>query len=144
MSAAGGLDGDLALAIGADLGGGGGGSLIFFFFLLTDAVQHVHQLNDGEQHHRNDEEIEDGHDEGTVLEGDVVDGKGQIAEITAENDADERGDDVGNQGIHDGLKGGADHDTDSHIHNVPSVNKISEFANDLFQWKQLLRDFLSL
>ena len=54
VGAADGLDGDLALAVGADLGGRLCGSLVLGFLL---AEQGVEGLQDQEQHECHDEEV---------------------------------------------------------------------------------------
>ena len=61
------LDGDLALAVGAFLGGG---LLRLFHGLL---VQHIDGLDGHEQHEGHDEEVDDGVEESTDADANIAD-----------------------------------------------------------------------
>ena len=121
-----GIDSDLALAIGAGLGGGLGGSLLNLLF--ADIVHSVHQFDDHKQHNSNDKEVDDGHNQGTIVERHIVNSEMQGAEILLEDDADQGRNQVGNQGIDDGFESSTDHDTDGHVDNIAAIDKGSELS----------------
>ena len=124
MGATSGINSNLTLAVGTNLSGRLSGS--FLFLLLTDIVQGVHQLDDAEQNDSDDEEVDDSHNQGAVLEDNAVNGKGQAAEILLKDDTDQGRNQVGNQGVNDGLECSTDHNTDGHVNNVAAIDKRSE------------------
>ena len=85
MGAADSLDSDLALAVGAFLGGG---LLRFFHGLL---VQHIDGLDGHEQHEGHDEEVDDGVEESTDADANIADLDDDIREIGVEEQADDGG-----------------------------------------------------
>ena len=83
MGAADSLDSDLALAVGAFLGGG---LLRLFHGLL---VQHIDGLDGHEQHEGHDEEVDDGVEESTDADANIADLDDDIREIGVEEQADD-------------------------------------------------------
>lgn len=125
-----GVNGNLALAEGADLSGGGDGG--FFDFLFAQAMQGIQNLNQGEQYNGNDKEVQDGHDESAILEHSTVDGKGQGAEILSHQDTDKGRNQIVDQGVYDSLERSADHDTDCHVNYAAAVDEFLKFCDDFF------------
>ena len=85
VGAADSLDSDLALAVGAFLGGG---LLRLFHGLL---VQHIDGLDGHEQHEGHDEEVDDGVEESTDADANIADLDDDIREIGVEEQADDGG-----------------------------------------------------
>ena len=149
MGAAGGLDGDFALAVGADLGGGGSGSL--FDLLLAQTADGIDHLDHNKENDGNNQEVDDGHNESTIIDGNgffydfngtvlkrvgdgVLKDNFQVVEILLEDEADNGGNQILNHGIDDRLEGGADHNANSHINDVAAVDKLFELINDFLQF----------
>ena len=114
------------------------------FFLLLGQISHlVEHLDDEKDNQSQDEEVDDGGDEVTVVQGvqDLVAGLVQdgiteqagqdqlhFAEIdAAQEDGHDGHDDVIGQGLGDGGEGGADDGTDSQCHGVALDGKCHEF-----------------
>lgn len=142
MRAACGVDGDLALAVGADLR--------FRRFLhgsfLLPAERHD-LLYKNKDHERNDQKIEHLREERAVLEhrrarglrfgergvGIPVEREKKIAEVDpAGQHADERHDDVVDERCDDLPERAADNDADRHIDHVPLYGKFLEFLEQRF------------
>lgn len=132
MGTTGGVNRNLRFAEGADFRGGSRLDFFLHRFLFTQVVQGVHQFNDAEQYDGDDEEIDQGHNKGPVLELNAESEEGQGAEIRLNDQADQGGDNVVDQGVDDGLEGGTDHNTDGHIDHVAAIDKFFEFRNNLF------------
>ena len=95
MGAADSLDSDLALAVGAFLGGG---LLRLFHGLL---VQHIDGLDGQKQYEGHDEEVDDGVEKSTDADANIADLDDDIREIGVEEQADDGGDDVVYQRVDD-------------------------------------------
>ena len=104
MRAAHSLDGDLALAVGAHLGGG----LLRCGGLFGLFVQGVDKLDHNKQYKGHDEEVDDGVDELTDLDAGAAQTNDHIGKICLEEQADQRVDDVLHQRGDDGGEGTAD------------------------------------
>ena len=124
VRAAGGGNGDLALAVGALLrgrGGGGGG-------LFADAEQLVHALEQEEEYERGDEKVQYGAAEVAGKLGDVRAGVLRRAGDGADDGVDEivrqRGDDAG--------EGAAYQHADGHVHDVAAQGEGLEFIKQFF------------
>ena len=126
VGAADSLDSDLALAVGAFLGGG---LLRLFHGLL---VQHIDGLDGHEQHEGHDEEVDDGVEESTDADANIADLDDDIREIGVEEQADDGGDDVVHQRVDDGGEGRADDHTDCHIEHIAAHGKGFELIKELF------------
>ena len=96
MRAADGLDGDVALAVGALLGG----RLLRGLHGLL--VQHIDGLDGHEEHEGHDEEVDNGVEKGTHADAHIADLDDDIREISVEEQADDGGDDVVYQRVDDG------------------------------------------
>src|SRR5690606_23304717 len=114
----------------------------FFLFLALEAVDAFHQHehgegDDDEAHHVIDENaVIDGHRARGLCLGQraelafALEHHEQIGEIhTAQHQADWRHDHVRDQTLHDGTKGAADDDPDSHVHYVALDGKFPEFLH---------------
>ena len=149
MGALGSLDGDLGFAVRANLGRRRGG-LVVAVAQRIDAIHSAHEQEDDESH---DQEIDDGGEEGAVIEGGgagfLGGGEGGISrtvkrdepvgEIDAAGDkGNDRHDQVGNKGIDDGFESGADDHADCHIDHITAVDKISELFEKLLHFFCLL------
>ena len=126
VGAADSLDSDLALAVGAFLGGG---LLRLFHGLL---VQHIDGLDGHEQHEGHDEEVDDGVEESTDADANIADLDDDIREIGVEEQADDGGDNVVHQRVDDGGEGRADDHTDCHIEHIAAHGKGFELIKELF------------
>ena len=93
MGAAHRLDRDLALAVGAHLGGGG----CRCSRLCGLLVQGVDGLDDHEQHKGHDQEVDDGIDKGTNADHHITHMDADVREISVEKQADGGVDDVVHQ-----------------------------------------------
>ena len=127
MRATGRFDGYLAAAMRADLGCGGGGRFFGGFF-LADLVEIVHHLDDEEQYDRDDEEVDDCHQERAVFQFNTEEANSQCGEVLLRDQTDDRRDDVVDQGVDDALEGSTDHNTDRHIDDVTAIDKFLEFC----------------
>ena len=147
VGAAGGVNGDLTLAVGADLRGGLG-RFGRRCFMLDMALQEAHELvDDEEDDERYDQEVQYLRKERTVLENGcagrlglserivvvAVERDEQVAEIDAAGEnADERHDEVIDERCHNGAERSADDNTDCHIDHIALHGKIPEFFQCLF------------
>ena len=122
VRAAGRLDVDLALAEGANLGGG----IRRLLFLLLDVLGRVHRLDDQEQHEGRDDEADDRADKGSDRR---TGSPGAFRQVNGlGQDSIQQGlDEVGDQGVNDGLEGSTDDDTDSHVDSIATFHKCAEF-----------------
>ena len=132
VGAADSLDRDLALAVGAFLGGG---LLRLFHGLL---VQHIDGLDGHEQHEGHDEEVDDRVDEFADLDAGTAQADHDIREICLEEQADQRVDDVIHQSRDDGRERTADDDTDCHIHDVSAHDKLFKLVDESIFFHLLL------
>ena len=126
MGAADGLDGDVALAVGALLGGR------LFRGLHGLFVQHIDGLDGHEEHEGHDEEVDNGVEEGTHADAHIADLDDDIREIGVEEQADDGGDDVVHQRVDDGGEGRADDHTDCHIEHIAAHGEGFELFKELF------------
>ena len=126
VGAADSLDSNLALAVGAFLGGG---LLRLFHGLL---VQHIDGLDGHEQHEGHDEEVDNGVEKGAHADAHIADLDDDIREIGVEEQADDGGDDVVHQRVDDGGEGRADDHTDCHIEHIAAHGKGFELIKELF------------
>ena len=126
MGAADGLDGDVALAVGALLGGR------LFRGLHGLLVQHIDGLDGHEEHEGHDEKVDDGVEKGTHADAHIADLDDDIREISVEEQADDGGDDVVHQRVDDGGEGRADNHTDCHIEHIAAHGKGFELIKELF------------
>ena len=125
VGAADSLDSDLALAVGAFLGGG---LLRLFHGLL---VQHIDGLDGHEQHEGHDEEVDDGVEESTDADADIADLDDDIREIGVEEQTDDGGDDVVYQRVDDRGESRADDHTDCHVEHIAAHGESFELFKEI-------------
>ena len=125
VGAADSLDSNLALAVGAFLGGG---LLRLFHGLL---VQHIDGLDGHEQHESHDEEVDDGVEKSTDADANIADLDDDIREIGVEEQADDGGDDVVYQRVDDRGESRADDHTDCHVEHVAAHGEGFELFKEI-------------
>ena len=125
VGAADSLDSDLALAVGAFLGGG---LLRLFHGLL---VQHIDGLDGHEQHEGHDEEVDDGVEESTDADANIADLDDDIREIGVEEQADDGGDDVVYQRVDDRGESRADDHTNCHVEHIAAYGEGFELFKEI-------------
>ena len=125
VGAADSLDSNLALAVGAFLGGG---LLRLFHGLL---VQHIDGLDGHEQHEGHDEEVDDGVEESTDADANIADLDDDIREIGVEEQADDGGDDVVYQRVDDRGESRADDHTDCHVEHIAAHGESFELFKEI-------------
>ena len=125
MGAADSLDSDLALAVGAFLGGG---LLRLFHGLL---VQHIDGLDGHEQHEGHDEKVDDGVEESTDADANIADLDDDIREIGVEEQADDGGDDVVYQRVDDRGESRADDHTNCHVEHIAAHGEGFELFKEI-------------
>ena len=110
---------DVGEALGAFLGGN----------VMRFPAEQRPRLHDEEEHREGDEyERDDGVDEVAVHEAATVQRENEPAEVRClDHRRDERREEVGDERIHDGAEGCADHDADRQIDGVPAEHKLFEF-----------------
>ena len=128
MGAAHSLDGDLALAVGAHLGGG----LLRLGGLGRLSVQGVDKLDHNEQHKGHDEKVDDGVDELADLDAGAAQSDDHIGKIRLEEQADQRVDDVLHQRGDNCGEGTADDNAHCHVQHVAAHGKCLELFKELF------------
>ena len=134
---------DFRSAVGADLG-------IFdrcLFLLCKLLMQRIHPLYEQEDDKSHDDEVDDGGEEGSVIEGGgtgffclcqrvivaAIKRNKPVVEINSAGDlGDERHDDIIDQGGDDLLEGASDNDTDRHVDDISSHQKGLKLRNKSF------------
>ena len=141
MGAADSLDSDLALAVGAFLGGG---LLRLFHGLL---VQHIDGLDGQKQYEGHDEEVDDGVEKSTNADANIADRDDDVREIGVEEQADDGGDDVVYQRVDDRGESRADDHTDCHVEHIAAHGEGFEFFKEILDaagflfWHDKYRSF---
>ena len=125
VGAADSLDSDLALAVGAFLGGG---LLRLFHGLL---VQHIDGLDGHEQHEGHDEKVDDGVEESTDADANIADLDDDIREIGVEEQANDGGDDVVYQRVDDRGESRADDHTNCHVEYIAAHGEGFELFKEI-------------
>ena len=101
-----------------------------FFVGLAHAIHESHNDEDTES---DDDEVDDVLDEHTVVDAGIFYRDAETGEVdTAENETDERGDDVIHEGIDNGGEGAAYDHTYCEIDDGATVDKFFEFGNEAF------------
>ena len=119
------LDSNLALAVGAFLGGG---LLRLFHGLL---VQHIDGLDGHEQHEGHDEEVDDGVEKSTDADANIADLDDDMREIGVEEQADDGGDDVVYQRVDDRGESRADDHTNCHVEHIAAHGEGFELFKEI-------------
>ena len=153
MRAARGLQRDLAQAVGAFFGRGSGGSLGGGLRGSLSLLGRVQSAHNQKQRKGNDQEIQQVCQKRAVVKGDVAklfcgrkrEGFGrfgdcgeenavgrfekhkQLAEVGLKQQADQRCDQVVDQGGYDGSEGAADNNADCHVHGISLKGKLFKF-----------------
>ena len=115
LGAAHGLDRDLTLAVGTDLGGGLCGGL----FRCGLFVQAVDGLDHDEQYKGDDQEIDDGVYEVANFDAGTAQTDDNIRKVRIKEQTDKRVDDIIYQRVHDGRERRADDHTDCRAWRMP-------------------------
>ena len=135
MRAAGGIDVDLAEAVGALLGCGSSGS--FRSRLLHQILGLVDRLDNREEHKSHQQEVDNSGNEVAVGELSSVFTRAEcdcpMGEIqTAEDGAENRHDDVVDEGVDNALECAADDNADCQIHHIAFADERFELGNKAF------------
>ena len=127
MGAADSLDSDLALAVGAHLGGGG----CRCSRLCGLLVQGVNGLDDHEQHEGHDEKVDDGVEKSTDADANIADLDDDMREIGVEEQTDDGGDDVVYQRVDDRGESRADDHTNCHVEHIAAHGEGFELFKEI-------------
>ena len=135
VRAAGGIDVDLAEAVGALFGGGSGRSFLCRFFDRT--LCFVNCLNHGEEHKGHQQEVDYGGDK--VAVGKLrriltfAERNGPVRKIkSSEQSAENRHDNVVHERVDNGLECTANDNADGQIHHVALADEFFKFGNEFF------------